>query len=192
MKISSGKSSTNTSRVSWSELRRQLRAAKADILRQQKERRGGAENYVYSEFVCDGPKGVGEPFTILVIGTYDYLWQHRDTNLRAFPVVIGTRSDIERGYGPKFREVIVLPMLRKQAPLRLIVARYPEALHVNEKLECGHWHTYYGPSWETRSKRRRCHECLHPKKPAGSSWSLEGGTAGQYQWSIQRKGRVIL
>ena len=46
-----------------------------------------------------------------------------------------------------------------KAPLRKIVARYPEGFVVREMLECGHWHTHYEFGSGNASKRRRCHGC---------------------------------
>ena len=55
-----------------------------------------------------------------------------------------------------------------KAPLRKIIARYPEGDCMSrERLECGHWHTAYEWPGESTARRRRCHDCLAGRPSRG-------------------------
>lgn len=174
---------TRTRRVSWGFLKEKIEAAKLDLSQSGGGQRADEKDY-------------WEPASHVLSGTYTGTEYYVNCDSQGFTFssvsvgllsgVMQTPPDIQGVAGPKVGEVIVLPMPRKQAPLRLIVRRFPRDLHIEEELECGHWHTNWGP--KTNSKRRRCHECLRPRPPKKPvAWSVESGTAGQFQWSIQRK-----
>lgn len=187
-------------RLSWSKLLKQIQAAKVEaqnILRESEQE--GANNVI----------GNLQPSVLSTVyaGTGYYVNFHMQPVM--LPWVSGSLSTcvmetsghpIGNPTSPVWNSAAsgnrVTVMRRKQAPLRLIVAKTPKGTSVEEKLECGHTHQDW--TFEMRGqkspRRRRCRDCQQARPVPPKPKQLLQWTAGTAQYSmwIQRKTTVVI
>lgn len=171
--------SDKPSGLSWRGLLRQIQEARKQAERLLESTPGDRRVIGNEALQVVRDSGESAVYALSVIGSRDGTALLSNEISLPPPNVIGSLWYGESPMGGR-KVLEVLP----KAPLRLIVARYPEGSIVREKLECGHWNTFYG--YWSESKRRRCWDCRDGrpvKMPPElsmtySSWMVEGGTNG--------------